>query len=184
MELKHFHKLSAGLAGSVDRFIAQNFYALGKRTPKILAEEEEKFFSQPRAWLVAFDEDEIIGITALHQRRIRFESQDIILGGVGRVCTRRDKRRQGIAASMLKKAVGTLKKWGCDIAFLCANVKESGALYSKAGFVPLGRSYTYTGRSGRLYEETNGMVAPIKSPGLFEEILSSKDKLHLGHGNW
>lgn len=184
MRIKIFNELSADLVGSVDRFIAQNFYAQGMRTPEVLAEEEEKFFSRPRAWLIAFDKDQIIGTTALHQRRIRFDSQDIILGGVGRVCTRKDKRRQGTAASMLEEAVETLKKWGCDIAFLCANLKESGALYSKARFVPLSRPYTYTGRSGKPYEETNGMIAPINSPGLFEEILSSRHILHLGHGNW
>jgi len=85
---------------------------------------------------------------------------------------------------MLKEAVKTLKEWECDVAYLCANIKESGDLYSKAGFVPLNRPYTYYGQSGKSYEGINGMIAPIKSPGIFEEILRSEEKLHLGPGNW
>ncbi len=78
----------------------------------------------------------------------------------------------------------TLMGWGCDVAYLCANIKESGALYSKAGFVSLNRPYTYIGQSGKLYEDINGMIAPVNSPDIFEEILRSEEKLHLGPGNW
>jgi hypothetical protein len=42
----------------------------------------------------------------------------------------------------------------------------------------------YYGRSGKLYEESNGMIAPLNSPGIFKEIIASKQKLHLGPGNW
>ncbi len=184
MEIKYFQKLSDNLAVSVDQFIAQNFYTEGERTPKLLAEEEEKFYGKPKAWILIFEEDQIIGTTALHQRKIQFSNQDINLGGIGRVCTRKDRRRQGIANQMLEEAVKTLRKWDCDMAFLCANVKESGDLYEKVGFIPLSQPYTYHGRSGKVYEEKNGMIAPLNSRGLFEEILTSKQKLHLGPGNW
>jgi GNAT superfamily N-acetyltransferase len=184
MEVKFFPALSAEMADRVNRHISENFYARGKRTPNLLAEEEEKFYSDPKAWILVFEKDQIIGTTALHQRKIQFNKQDINLGGVGRVCTRKDRRRQGIAALMLKDAVTTLKSWGCDVAYLCANVKESGALYEQAGFVPLSKSYMYYGRSGKLYEESNGMIAPLNSPGIFKEIIASKQKLHLGPGNW
>lgn len=184
MEVKIFQELTDDLARSVDQFIADNFYALGEKTPELLEEEEEKFYSLPKAWLLVFEEDQISGTTALHQRKIQFNNKDIVLGGIGRVCVRKDQRRQGTAAQMLKEAVKTLKEWECDVAYLCANIKESGALYLKAGFVPLNRPYTYHGQSGKLYEGINGMIAPINSPGIFEEILHSEEKLHLGHGNW
>jgi predicted acetyltransferase len=184
MEVKFFPALSAEMAERVNRHISENFYAKGKRTPNLLAEEEEKFYSEPRAWILTFEKDHIIGTTALHQRKIQFNNQDIILGGIGRVCTRKDKRRQGIAALMLKDAVKTLKSWGCDVAYLCANTKESGALYERAGFVPLSKSYTYYGRSGKMYEESNGMIAPINSFKIFKEVLQSTQKLHLGSSNW
>jgi hypothetical protein len=85
---------------------------------------------------------------------------------------------------MLNEALKTLNEWGCDVAYLCANTKESGDLYPKAGFIPLNRSYTFYGQSGKLYEGINGMIAPVNSPGMFEEILRSDEKLHLGPGNW
>lgn len=184
MELKFFLQLTDDLKNRVNQFITENFYAEGERTPKLLAEEEEKFYSQPKAWLLVFEKEQIIGTTALHHRKIQFDNRDIILGGIGRVCIRSDQRRQGIASLMLKKAAATLKEWGCDMAYLCANVKESGSLYSQAGFVPLNKPYTYYGKSGKLYEERKGMIAPINSPSIFEEVLHSREKLHLGPGNW
>ena len=184
MEVKFFPELTDDLARSIKQFIADNFYAERERTPELLEDEEEKFYSQPKAWLLIFEKDQIIGTTALHQRKIQFNNKDIVLGGIGRVCVRKDQRRQGTATQMLKEAVKTLKEWGCDVVYLCANIKESGALYSKEGFVPLNRPYTYYGQSGKLYEGINGMIAPINSLDVFEEILRSEEKLHLGHGNW
>ncbi len=106
------------------------------------------------------------------------------MGGIGSVCTHADKRNQGIATSMLKEAVKILKKWECDIAYLCANIGETGCLYGQVGFVPLNKPYTYYGRSGKMYEGNNGMIAALNSSSIFEEVLSSKHKLHLGQGNW
>jgi hypothetical protein len=85
---------------------------------------------------------------------------------------------------MLEEALRILKERGCDIVYLCANVKESGLLYARAGFVSLNKPYTYYGHSGRLYEENNGMIAPLNSLRVFEAVLKSKEKLHLGRGNW
>jgi predicted GNAT family N-acyltransferase len=184
MELKLFPKLTDDLAKSVEQFVFDNFYTEGERTPELLEEEEEKFCSQPKAWLLAFENERLIGTTAIHQRKIQFDDKDIVLGGIGRVCTRMDRRRQGIANLMLKQAVKTLRKWDCDMAFLCANVKDSGDLYVQVGFVPLNKPYTYSGRSGKLYKESNGMIAPINSQEIFEEVLHSAQKLHLGPGNW
>jgi GNAT superfamily N-acetyltransferase len=184
MRLEIFSELADGLAESVKRFIAENFYAEGGRTPELLEEEAEKFYSQPKAWLLAFEEEQLRGTTALHQRKIQFHKKDMVLGGIGRVCVRKDQRRQGIAALMLEEALNTLREWGCDIAYLCANIRESGDLYAKVGFVPLNKPYTYNGQSGKLYEEINGMIAPVNSPNIFEAILRSEEKLHLGPGNW
>ena len=109
MNVRLYPKISGDLAAGVDQFIAENFYAEGERTPKLLV-EEEKFYSRPKAWLLVFESDQIIGTTALHQRKIQFDNKDIVLGGIGRVCTRKDRRRQGIANQMLEEAVKTLRK--------------------------------------------------------------------------
>ena len=184
MEIKIFPALPDNLAEKFNQFILKNFYARKEKIQENLAGEEEKYFSQPKAWLLIFEGDQIISGILLHQRKIKFNNKDVILGGIGKVCTRKDKRRKRIASLMLTEAVKILKEWGCDIAYLCANIEKTGSLYRRAGFVPLNKPYSYYGRSGKLYEERNGMIAPLNSPSLFEEILNSKKKLHLGLGNW
>ncbi len=183
MEIKFFTQLSANLIERLDHFVLENFYAEEERTPENLAAEEERFCSRPKAWLLVFEGDRIIGGTKLYRRKVVFNNREVILGGVGSVCTRTDKRNQGIATSMLKEAVKILKKWECDIAYLCANI-EMRSFYGQVGFVPLNKPYTYYGRSGKLYEGHKGMIAPLNSSSIFEEVLSTKHKLHLGKGDW
>ena len=120
----------------------------------------------------------------MHKRIITFHEKDIVLGGIGGVCTCRDKRHRGIATKMLVRGMQILKEWDCDIAYLCAEIEKTGPLYGRAGFVPLNKSYTFYGRSGKLHEQKNGMIAPVSSPEIFEEVQHSEEKLHLGKGNW
>ncbi len=183
MEIKFFPKMSTNLAKKVNQFRIENFYSKEERTQEHLAAEEERFCSQPKGWLLVLERDQIIGGTKLYRRKVMFNNREVVLGGVGSVCTRIDKRNQGIATSMLKEAVKILKKWECDIAYLCANI-EMRSFYGQVGFVPLNKPYTYYGRSGKLYEGYKGMIAPLKSSSIFEEVLSSKPKLHLGQGDW
>jgi GNAT superfamily N-acetyltransferase len=184
MKIQFFAKLSTNLAKRVDQFVLEYFYTEEEKTPENLAAEDESFCSQPRAWLLVFEGDQIIGGIKLYKRKVMFNTREVILGGVGSVCTRTDKRNQGIATSMLKEAVKILKKWECDIAYLCANIEETGSFYGHAGFVPLPKPYTYHGRSGKLHEGHNGMIALLNSSIIFEEVINSKHKLHLGQGNW
>ena len=183
MEIKFFPKLSTALAERVKQFVLENFFTEEERTPENLAAVEERFCSQPKAWLLVFERDQIIGGIKLYKRKVIFNNREVILGGVGSVCTRIDKRNQGIASSMLREAVRILKKWECDIAYICANI-EMGSFYGQEGFVPLNKPYTYYGWSGKLYEGYKGMIAPLNSSIIFEEVLSTKHKLHLGQGDW
>jgi predicted acetyltransferase len=184
MEIKVFSKLTEELAEKLKIFGWENFYTQDQRTPEHLAQEQEKFFSRPKAWILVFEDEKIIGRVLLHKRIIKFKKRDIDLGGVGGVCTRQDKRNQGIATTMLQHALKILKRWDCDIAYLCAEIEKTGSLYSRVGFVPLNKSYTFYGRSGKLHEQHNGMIAPLLSREIFHKVLNTKDKLHLGEGNW
>ena len=185
MEIKLLHELPTELANKVCRFELEHFYTGEEdKTPERLAENKEKYFSQPKAWLLVFEGDQITGRTLLHRRKIEFDGKEVILGGVGGVCTHKEKRRRGIATMMLKEAMEILKKWGCGVAYLCTNPEKTGSLYSQVGFVPLKKPYTYYGRSGKLYKDDYGMIAPVNSTELFEKILHSQQKLHLGTGNW
>ena len=137
--MKIFLKISAKLAKRVNQLELENFYTKEEKIPERFAEQEERFFSQPKAWLLVFDRDQIIGRILLHKRRVKFNNRDVILGGIGGVCTSKDRRKQGIATMMLKEAVKILKKWGCDIAYLCAVIEKTGTLYGQVGFVPLNK---------------------------------------------
>jgi hypothetical protein len=77
-----------------------------------------------------------------------------------------------------------LKEWDCDIAYLCTDIGKTGSLYSRVGFVPLNKPYSFYGRSGKLHEQHNGMIAPLNSRGIFEEVLHAQGMLHIGSGNW
>ena len=74
MEMKIYSQLSSGLTQKVKQFGLENFYTEEERTPEHLAEEEDKFFSQPKAWLLVFEDDELIGRLLLHKRKIAFIS--------------------------------------------------------------------------------------------------------------
>lgn len=74
--------------------------------------------------------------------------------------------------------------WVVWAASVRAEIEKTGSLYSRVGFVPLNKSYTFYGRSGRLHEKDNGMIAPLTSQEIFEEVQRKKGKLHLGNGNW
>ena len=109
MEMKVYSKLPSDLARRVKQFGLENFYTEEERTPEHLAEERDKFFSEPEAWLLVFEEDKLTGRLLLHKRKIAFTNKEVTLGGIGGVCIRRDRRRQGVATKMLKKTVGILK---------------------------------------------------------------------------
>ncbi len=184
MEIKVFSRLTEELEEKLKIFGLENFYTQDQRTPEHLALEQEKFFSRPRAWILVFEDNRIIGRVLLHKRIVIFKKRDIVLGGIGGVCTRLDRRNQGIATLMLGRAIKILKKWNCDIAYLCAEIEKTGSLYSRVGFVPLNKPYTFYGRSKRLHEQHNGMIAQLNYREIFEEVLHSREKLHLGNGNW
>jgi len=42
----------------------------------------------------------------------------------------------------------------------------------------------YTEREKTPEGQTNGMIAPINSSKIFKEIIGSKEKFHIGSGNW
>lgn len=157
------------------------------RTPQDEAQRSEKFCSDNDAkkWILAFSNDSLIGMTVLFQRGITYKGRIISLGGVGKVRVREDWRKKGIARMMMSEAMGQLANMQSDIAFLATNISSFlGDFYREYGFVPLDRPYTFTGKSGRRYEDYDGMLAPVTSKDIFQEIISSSEPLDIGRGKW
>ena len=136
------------------------------------------------AMVLALDGKKVIGKIGVLKRTIYFKNKKIILGGIGGVCTREDERGQGVATAMLKKAMVELKKAGCDVAYLNANPEKGPKLYGPYGFVFLKRLYTLLGKSGKRYFEDCGMVAPVNSITVFNEIMADEEPFDIGVGNW
>jgi len=146
----------------------------------------DQYFDDPYAYLLAIDRRSMIGVVLLYKKNIEHAGKKIILGGIGGVCVKKKKRKKGVASALLEKAMQDLKRKGCDMTYLCADVKnpEMVRLYGKVGFVTLDKPYTYLGKSGKRYTENNGMIAPVKSKAKFNLIRKSKKILDLGASNW
>lgn len=159
-----------------------------ERTSEKQEEHDDQFCSQGDYYkfVLALEDNNVIGSVTILKRRIIFKSKKIKLGGLGGVCTHPDKRRRGIASRLLKVALSEMKKAGCDIAYLCADTSSLSKLrmYGEIGFVPLNHQYTYLGKSGRRYYENNGMIAPINSNDIFNLVVKDNEPFDIGQGNW
>lgn len=156
------------------------------KDPKEKANHNDRFFYRKDrvGAAVALSQDQIIAKVYAIKRIIKYKSKNIVLGGIGGVCTNTNMRRKGIATALLKIAMQKLEDESCDIAFLCTDTKKLGKLYKPFGFQKLETKYTYLGKSGKRYYEWDGMIAPIKSSEIFKEILQDKNDFDIGVGNW
>ena len=148
--------------------------------------DEDRYYSIPYAHVLALERGKIIGVAKLFERSIRFRSEIVAIGGFGGVTTKKNKRRKGVATAVLRRGMEDFRMRNFDFAFLCADFKNlaSARLYRKFGFVPLGKSYTYRGKSGANYVDNNGMIAPVKAMDEFKDVLSTKEILDIGLGSW
>lgn len=137
-------------------------------------------------WILAYKHDELVGKAVIFKRKIIFDSEKILLGGVGGVKVRDSERKKGVASRMMDIAMEELKKEGCDIAFLGTNLKSIVLVnfYKKYGFNILGKEYISTGKSGKDYTFTDGMLAPVNSRDKYQMVMESPTLLNLGGGNW
>ena len=179
-----YKKLSGDWRVQFNQLIHKTFFL--DFTEAKLEENKDKFCSQKDkiGYLLALENQKIIGILVLLKRRLIFNHQKLILGGFGGLCVVEAKRKQGIATALLKKGVVRLKREDCDIAYLCTDIKQLGNLYKPFGFVALNREHSYLGKSGKRYIEDDAMVAPINSREKFQAVLSDKKIFNIGRGNW
>jgi ribosomal protein S18 acetylase RimI-like enzyme len=148
----------------------------------------DRFCSQGDAWryVLATDAQSVTGFATIYRRSIEWNGETVALGGLGDVCTDPVWRHRGVASAIVRMAMAELERVGSQLAYLCAAVDNPGILhlYGQVGFVPLRRAHTYDGKSGRKYIDTDGMIAPVGSARVFEDIMHSDKPLHLGRGNW
>jgi len=150
-----------------------------------LIAEREKLCSNPFGCLLAIEVEDVIGVLILFKRQIYYHSEPIILGGLGRLCVVQEKRKKEAGYILLKIGMEELKKHDCDVAYLCTDSNSALVeLCKKFEFVPLQKSYTFLGQSGKKYVGDDGMIAPLNSQEKFNLILQTSKTLHIGKGNW
>lgn len=183
--IKTYKKLSPVLSKRIEKFKSEEMDPDEMRTPEQEKEMIDRYHSEKNktSYILALHKKEIIGRVVVLKRIITLNNKQIVLGGIGGVRTHIKWRRKGIARALSKKALEILKDEKCDVAFLCTR-KEIFSLYEKLGFKPLDRQFTYTGRSGKVYFDWDGMLAPITSQSVFEEIMQDDKPFDLCGGNW
>jgi len=147
----------------------------------------DKFYNNKAVVTVlALENDRVIGRAKVIKRDITYKGVKIILGGLGGICTLPEKRRKGIASSVVRIAFEELKNQGCDIAYLCTDLTDPQKvrMYCNVGFVPLGRSHQYRGQSEKIYIENDAMIASVNSKVRFDLIMKGPEILDIGYGNW
>ncbi len=186
--LRVLSDLTPELVGQVQQFRASVSDMDGRiRTPEEEEQRSEEYCSDDdaRKWILALKDGELIGMTVLFGRSVTYEGRTFALGGIGKVRVQEDWRKKGVARSMMTEAMKQLAFMQSDVAFLDTNVDSFlGDFYREYGFVPLNKPYTFTGKSGKRYEDHDGMIAPVNSNDVFQEILSGSEPLHIGRGKW
>ncbi|MEK7544224.1 MAG: GNAT family N-acetyltransferase [Patescibacteria group bacterium] len=188
MNVHTYKILPVKIKVQVDVIDTESFAWVNELPPEDFIIHKDKFCSHNDriGYVVASEKNDVVGAITLLRRTIVLDGIPLILGGIGGVCTRNDKRKNGVGTMLVEKAMGELKRVGCDIAYLCTDVTKEWMVnfYQKFGFVRLVHGHTYTGKSGKRYTEFDGMIAPVCSKQLFQRIGMIKKPFDIGRGNW
>lgn len=186
--IRVYVSLTAELKVQVEAIKKESFSWMAKLTSQERIVHEDKFCSgnDRIGYVVVQEGSDVIGAVTLLRRTIVFDGISMVLGGIGGLCTRNDKRKNGVGTLLLMQAMNELRHAGCDIGYLCTDVTKKWMVgfYQKAGFIPLKQEHTYTGKSGTRYTDTDGMVAPVCSRDTFQRIITSEKAFDIGRGNW
>lgn len=144
------------------------------------------YFSQPFAHILLKNGDELISYLRVFTRHVIWKNRTILLGGIGSVATDQNHRGKGIATTLLKKAMEILGKEKVDFVLLQTYIPKGGKLYSRVGFYPANKGYTFLDANNELHvvKAKDVMVAPVSKSKVLGEILTSEEPLHIGKGDW
>jgi len=173
-------KLSGGKLETLNKFSDENW----DEHEVSLEEERANFFDNDKFAVIAKIDGNMVGYLFVHERNLIFNRIPIKLAGIGGVVVHRKFRHKGIATAILTTTIKLLKKEKFDIALLSTDINKLGELYKRVGFVPLGKPYSFIDIKGLRKEENGGMIANINSKEIFDEILTSNNKLNVGISNF
>lgn len=188
MNVQTYRTLPDEVKLQVDAINTESFSWVAKLTPQKRIVHKDKFCSHNDriGYIVVLEKNEVIGAVSVLRRTIIFDGIPMKLGGIGGLCTKKDKRKKGVGTLLLERAMDELRRAGCDIAYLCTDISKDWMVrfYEKAGFIRIQHGHTYTGKSGKRYTEFDGMIASVCSAEKFQRVVTSEKVLDIGRGNW
>lgn len=165
------------------KFGSENFTIDEIGDPEWEEEIKEWFWKSPDKYVFAYVDEELVGMASLFLREVPFNGEVIKLAGLGGLTVSKSHRGEGIARKLIEERLRISREWGADIAFLNTDVDKLGGLFSKFGFIPLGKNYSFVGKSGQTHRDDSGMIAPLLSEDIFKSILKSQEQFFVGEGN-
>lgn len=181
MELKLFKKNDSEFKSLLANFKVDNDDCLSDLDT---TDMEDRYYAKSFLILAAVIENEMVGRIKLYKREIAYKGKRYELGGIGGVRVKPAYRRKGIAGEMMVKAMEVLEQENCDLVFLSADQSIMGSLYQRFGFAPLKLDYETKGKSGKLYTEPGGMIAPIADEEVTKEILAAEESFYIGESTF
>lgn len=148
-------------------------------------QDEEHFYAESFARILAYDNDLLVGHLKLFNRKVEYANQPVNLGGMGAVCVTSPYRGKGIATNMLKRGLDVLKERNCDI--VCLNVdtsKETYKLYESVGFKMLQKNISFEDSHGEIKFDDGTMFLPLHSHTVCDAIMKGEHTFHYGKGYW
>ncbi len=153
---------------------------------KFEQERKNLYFSPTFRHLLLYSDNELVSYLRIIKRPTVFDNQQMIIGGIGDVCTRKNQRGRKMAGRLLKEAMKILRREKCDIGLLQTNVKRGAKLYGHVGFTAVHKAYQYRDVNNNLHttKAKDVMMAPICTPQILNRILKSNELLDIGQGDW
>jgi len=112
---------------------------------------------------------DVVSHVGIYRREATWNGRKVIIGGVGGVLTREDKRRRGYATVALDAAIHTLKEEGAtDFGLLFCEPRRA-PFYIARGWVPF---------EGDIYAEQPG--GRIRFTATLPHVFDIRRKLHRG----
>jgi GNAT superfamily N-acetyltransferase len=147
----------------------------------IPSHELEEDFDRPSvARVLAYEEVDLVGCAQVFRRFVDYQGSRVDLGGFGGVCTRADRRRQGIGTEVCLAAMDYLRRRRCEVAFLAVGSSAgTHRFYERFGFRLLARPFVYANSKGVPKQADGGMIAPLCSSDVYERVMKGETSFAL-----
>ncbi len=156
-------------------------------TEKVRGLRKTKYFAPTFRHLILRRDNKLVSYLRIVLREASWRGRAIFVGGIGSVCTAKNERGKGYASMLLEKAMAILLEQKADIILLETNIEKGEKLYGSVGFIPAGKSYTYSDIDGvtQAAKAKDVMIAPGVSPELVTAVSSpTSPELFVGNGGW